>query len=273
MMDGRAGLRITLVVVAYNSGTALTGLVDSAATRRHRVDARVFLHSRHPATVAACAELARRPGITLVDQGGNAGVARSWNDGILAGYAEGADVVVVANDDITFGGGDLDRLAERAARCRDSYIVTCAGPHRFYGRHLPSHGFACFAVNPVAVEVLGCFDENFFPAYCEDQDFARRASLAALTEENCADTHVVHEGSATIFRDRALLIRNQRTHALNQAYYRRKWGGDAGAETLAHPFGVQALGPRIAPERRHAPYGELDRPDLPLVPAGEDAHA
>src|SRR5205085_1350846 len=82
--------------------------------------------------------------------------------------------------------GDLDGVAAKAMRCRERYIVSCAGPHQRLGRFLPSHGYSFFAVNPIAIETIGCFDENFFPAYCEDQDYARRAALAGLSEENCA---------------------------------------------------------------------------------------
>ncbi|MFX6027917.1 hypothetical protein ABTE84_21450, partial [Acinetobacter baumannii] len=77
--------------------------------------------------------------------------------------------------------------------------------HRRRGQRLPSCGYACFAINPIALETLGCFDENFFPAYCEDQDYARRAALAGLSEENCADTQIVHMGSNAIFSDAMLL--------------------------------------------------------------------
>ena len=192
--------------------------------------------------------------------------ARAWNEGILACYGAGADVVIVANDDVAPGPGDLDRIAAKASACPDRYVVSCAGHNERLGCFVPSHGFSCFAINPIALQTLGCFDENFFPIYCEDQDYARRAALAGLSEENCADTNVTHGGSSAIFASAELARQNALTQAYNIAYYERKWGGGAGAERFATPFGDPRFGVRITPEDRGAPYGEgYDRSDRHIV--------
>jgi GT2 family glycosyltransferase len=259
-------LRLGLVVIAYNQPRWTERLVDSARAARSEVAVHLFLHSSDQATTATCERLAARPEVHYLPHGENRGVSRSWNDGILNAYADGADVVIVANDDVLPSAGDLDRVAEKAARCRDRYIVSCAGSHERLGRFLPSHGYSFFAINPVAIETIGCFDENFFPAYCEDQDYARRAGLAGLSEENCADTNVVHGGSSAIFTSQELALQNRITQGHNIAYYARKWGGDAGSERFETPFGDPALGLRIAPEDRAAPYGPgYDRTDRHLV--------
>jgi GT2 family glycosyltransferase len=174
---------------------------------------------------------------------------------MLQGYRDGADVVVITNDDVVFAPSDLDALASAAASDRERYIVSCAGPHGRYGCRLPSHGYACFAINPVALDRLGCFDQNFFPAYCEDQDYSRRAALAGLHEGNCANTNVFHAGSTAIFSDQDLRIRNSRTQALNMSYYRRKWGGNGDNERYRYPFNDPAFDYRIPPDRRERPYG------------------
>jgi GT2 family glycosyltransferase len=120
-------------------------------------------------------------------------------------------------------------------------------------------------LNPIALERLGCFDENFYPAYCEDQDYARRAALAGLEEGNCGDTEVFHAGSTAILTDYALRKQNEVSQSLNQAYYRRKWGGDPGTERYSSPFGRPEFDCRIAPETRRSPYGaRFDRHDLEL---------
>lgn len=255
-------MRVELVTVAYNSGSDLEGLLQSARSATHRVGIHLFLHSNHAATAAACERAAQDSRVTYRPFRVNRGLSRSWNDGIIEGFEAGAEIVVVANDDIAFGPGDLDRLVGVASRDRSAYIVTCAGPHQVNRRWLPSHGYACFAINRIALELLGCFDENFFPAYCEDQDYARRALLAGLHEENCADSQVIHRGSASIGRDAELAAANAYTHQRNLEYYRRKWGGDAGAETFSNPFADCTVGLRISPEARHAPYGGYNRKDL-----------
>ncbi|HEY1345674.1 MAG TPA: glycosyltransferase [Streptosporangiaceae bacterium] len=253
-------MRVDLVIAAYNSGQALEDLVASARSHcRCEVRVRLFLHSEHAPTVASCERVAETDGVIYHAFGQNRGLSRSWNDGILDAYADGSDVVIVVNDDIRFGEGNVDTIAACAMQLRDRYIISCAGWHLLHSRVLPSHGFACFAINPIALEVIGCFDENFFPAYCEDQDYARRAYLAGLPEGNCADTAIVHAGSATIRRDQTLAHHNQRTQGENMHYYRRKWGGDPGDEQFAQPFGDPGLGVFISPERRHRPYGVHDR--------------
>jgi hypothetical protein len=72
----------------------------------------------------------------------------------------------------------------------------------------------------------------------------------------------MHEGSASIGRDPIVAASNALSHERNLQYYRRKWGGDAGQERYQHPFHDPNLGPKIAPESRHAPYGKYDRIDI-----------
>lgn len=256
-------MRVDLVVAAYNQPERLERLVGSAVSATHDVAVHLFLHSTHPETVRACEHLAALPHVRYRPYAENRGLSRTWNDGLLDAYDDGADLVVIANDDVVFSPGDLDRLAAKAASHPDRYIVSCAGHHERLGRRLASHGYACFALNPIALEVIGCFDENFTPAYCEDQDYARRAGLAGLSEENCADTDVVHTGSSAIVASEDLRRRNAVTQALNMGYYARKWGGPAGDERFVTPFGHAAFGLRIAPEDRESPYGAgFDRDDL-----------
>jgi GT2 family glycosyltransferase len=256
-------VRVDLVVPAYNQPAWIERLVASATSDAHEVIVRLFLHSKHEETRAACERLSARAQIRYHPYAENRGLSRTWNEGLLDAFGEGADVVLIANDDVAFSPGDLDRLAAKAAAHRDRYIVSCAGYHQRHSRRIASHGYSCFAVNPIALEIVGCFDENFYPAYCEDQDYARRARLAGLSEENCADTEVVHAGSSAIFASEELRRQNAWTQALNMAYYARKWGGPAGDERFSTPFGNPAFGLRIAPEDRPAPYGAgFDRDDL-----------
>jgi GT2 family glycosyltransferase len=93
------------------------------------------------------------------------------------------------------------------------------------------------------------------PAYCEDQDYSRRARLAGLHEANGPDTEVFHVGSTAIVSDDGLRVRNAYSQALNMQYHRRKWGGDGDHEQYVHPFAEPRIGIRIAPERQHRPYG------------------
>jgi glycosyltransferase involved in cell wall biosynthesis len=259
-------MNIALVTIAYNCGQGIRTLVESAIQCEHDVRVQVFLHSQHPATMAACLGLADLPHVAHHAYGCNRGLSKSWNEGILNAYGSGADIVLVANDDIYFSPGDVDKIARKALENRDRYIISCAGFHRRFDRRLPSHGYSCFAINPIAIERIGCFDENFFPCYCEDQDYAYRARLAGLQEENCSDTMIYHGGSDTIYGSPELSAQNRVTQGRNMQYYLRKWGGLGDRERFSQPFDSPTFGYRIAAECRHSPYGPVhDRADRDVV--------
>ena len=259
-------MKVAVVTIVYSSSTCPSSVLETASASAHAVECHVFLHSRYPKLVEACGRIAQDPSVVYYPFGSNRGVSKSWNEGILASFARQADVVIVANDDIRFSPGDIDKIARRASDCRDRYIISCAGFHERFNRRMPSLGYSCFAINPIAIEKVGCFDENIFPAYCEDQDYARRAGLAGLHEENCPDTALSHAGSNSVLSDPALGRQNALTHRRNLEYYRLKWGGYGGQETFQHPFNNPRIGFHIAPRSRENPYGPTyDRRDRNIV--------
>jgi GT2 family glycosyltransferase len=190
------------VVPVFSPAQWVIGLLESAVSDRHAVVFHLFLNGGLADPRRSTPPSIDEPTSRSMARAQSGGVSRTWNDGILLSYEQGADVVIVSNDDILFSTGDIDRIAGTAYQQRDRDIVSCAGPHGRRERRLSSHGYACFAVNPIALDRLGCFDENFYPAYCEDQDYARRAALCGLDEANCGDTVVFHAGSTAIFADR-----------------------------------------------------------------------
>lgn len=259
-------MKISIVITAYNAHESIVKLFESAMldSDRHDIDFYLFLHSGHEDTMTACTALANIYPTTYNDCGKNRGLSRSWNDGILGAYDKGADVVVVVNDDIHFSPGDVDKIAKKAFLYRNNYMVSCAGRHgKFDDKWQITHGYSCFAINPVAIDVIGCFDENYFPAYLEDGDHHRRATLAGLVEENCSDTNIYHIGSAAIYNNELLALQNAITQRENTLYYIRKWGGiNDGKEPFPIPFDSSKFGLRIAPESRRRPYPGFNRNDI-----------
>ena len=259
-------MKVAIVTIAYSSANCVRRLAESANSCLHQLEFHIFLHSKDPNLVQVCTTLSQGSRVVYYPYGCNRGVSKSWNDGVLAAYARSADVVVVANDDIEFSRDDVDKIVAKAVVHRDRYIVSCAGFHSHINRRLPSLGYSCFAINPIALERIGCFDENLFPAYCEDQDYSCRAALAGLREENCSDTIISHVGSSAIMSDPALARQNELTQGRNLAYYRRKWGGDRSFETFQRPFNDPRLTYYIDPENRPSPYGlDYDRSDQDVV--------
>lgn len=158
----------------------------------------------------------------------NRGVAASWNLGIDEVERTGADWLVIISAAIRFGPpGGYDFLEALDAN-PDALAVEAA---QGIGWHL-------VAISRRTIETVGRFDENFWPAYYEDIDYGRRMWLA-FNQEQWPRVHVdvsiagvshgVDLGGAVI--DNELL----------QTYYRRKWGGDKGEETLTAPFGSHPI--------------------------------
>lgn len=149
----------------------------------------------------------------------NIGVGASWN--LTFKLTPRAPWWAITNDDIAFAPGDLRRLSE-AMDGPDAKIAFLLG-------------FAAFGINQAAIERLGFFDENFHPAYCEDNDMTWRAGLAGVPIIE-VESHLEHEGSATIRGHGLYMSQNGATFPQNLAYYRAKWGGTPGQEEYTTPF-------------------------------------
>lgn len=156
----------------------------------------------------------------------NAGVAASWNEIIKLFPARWW---LLANNDIEFASGDLDRMA--------SAMVD--GVDAAYG----NHGASWWGVSGEGIRRVGLFDENFYPAYLEDCDWNYRADLTGanrINVEGCASIHGAGEmtGSCTIMSDPIARDDCHRTHAGNFEYYKGKWGGINGEEKFTRPYNV-----------------------------------
>lgn len=156
----------------------------------------------------------------VIQPGHNLGVAASWN--LVMRVTPQAPWWFFANHDITFGPGDLTRLVETVRPDQAAIYLM--------------FGYAAFAITAPALDRIGYFDENFYPAYDEDVDIDRRSDLAGVPriETGFTGTHV---GSATIMSNPHFRMRNAYTHHANDVYYIQKWGGPKyGGETYSTPF-------------------------------------
>lgn len=261
-------MKINIVTTAYNSVTYLDKLIRTSQldADKHDITLSIFLHSKERKTVEVIEQAIREKyPIIYFAYGENRGLAKSWNDGMLHGYHNlHSDVVIIANDDIYFSPGDVDKIAQKAVVCRGNYMISVAGHHDYLEEDRPSHGYSCFAINPIALETIGCFDHNCHPAYGEDLDHHRRATLAGLVEENCSDTNVIHEGSCAIRHDAILSLANMTTQQRNIIYLRIKWNSDNHLGGYAVPFNNPEFNLKITPEERHCPYPGYNRVDVPL---------
>lgn len=220
----------------------------------------LFLHSQDAEVRRVCDSWTHpfmiqwQPRIHYYPYGENRGLAKSCNEALIQGYADGCDVMMTVNDDVLPRPGDIERIANEALRFPYAYMVDAYGK---VGDRIEPLELSCAAINRVALDVIGCFDENFTPAYYEDVDWQRRARLAGLVKRTAFDTFVTHTGSASV----ATVPENEHNENFrrNRSYYIAKWGGEMAHERWDWPFNNPALGLKIEPGRRHVPYPELSR--------------
>ena len=163
---------------------------------------------------------------TVFEPDGNLGVAASWNYLIRLAFDRNPHLnwLLLLNDDIELHGGQLALIREELlyAECRGSWFM--AGPFQW----------SVFALSRACVSKVGFFDENFYPAYFEDNDYHRRIGLADGSKYyagGSARVPATKRSSVTISR-RPEVNQFQK----NRDYYMRKWGGPPGAEVFPSPW-------------------------------------
>lgn len=230
--------------------------LTARASTRHELQFHLFLHSDRPDLVAVCEELVSHGDTIYHALKYNRSASQTWNDGMLETYASEADVAILASDDIWFTEGDLDKLVQAAVENRDYPIILAAGVDHSVGR-VDSIGFACFALNPIAIDTVGVFDENFFPACFEDIDYVHRCHGLSKYPLVLPNTNIQHASMGTR-RHPDIEIEQKRWESMSGMYFRQKWGVWFGKheeeEWFPYPFDDERFDFRIAPEVRHNPY-------------------
>jgi GT2 family glycosyltransferase len=179
--------------------------------------------------------VASRYDFTLLQQTRNLGVAASWNLIVRTALAARHEWIAIGSNDTFLHPGSL-AMAVHSAPEPDVAVW-----------HLCDWNF--FLIRRTTIDAVGWFDENFYPAYKEDQDYSYRCLLAGLRRIHVPETGGEHVGSATIRSDRWYSLRNADTHFnWNLKYYVMKWGGDAGAEQFTRPYDMPDKDHRWWPE-------------------------
>ena len=134
---------------------------------------------------------------------------------------------IIANDDIMVSKEDIGALVQKADECPESMFV---------GEQ--EGGWTIFWANrPGKWLSMGGFDENFYPAYYEDNDADRRLALADLHRTKVLLPSWSHDNSSTLHDGSR---EHKQAHWVsfheNGLYYQRKWGGMPGSEVFTTPF-------------------------------------
>jgi hypothetical protein len=281
--------RLGVVVISYNADPE--PLFTSMLPSKHDVRSYVFLHGQDTGLKAKLEVIMASINSRYFPYGVNRGVSRSWNEGLRASFDDGNAATILINDDLFFYGGGFDEFSDfvlsEGRRVREFGTISAfgldtgtAGPvgaGKFYQRpHW--QGAACMAVGRNALETVGYFDQNFWPAYFEDADYFRRLELSGIPTLWDERILLEHNRSQTVRADFLLKrLHDERTRR-NQQYYIRKWGGlrgwggpDAppGQEIFMHPFNDPSVGCAIPLAAIEAPYGpKYDRHDLDQTVTG-----
>ena len=146
---------------------------------------------------------------------GNMGVAASWNLLCTSIFNIGCSHAIILNDDVYWGKAERDVNDFLAKYPDKSFYVT---PMDWCNFIMPKKTF----------QQIGGFDEQFFPAYFEDNDYTYRLKLKGMS----AYKHpfllpYVYRQSMTMERD--VSVRN--AYYLNKKRYIAKWGGVPTCET------------------------------------------
>jgi GT2 family glycosyltransferase len=201
-------------------------------------------------------------------------VAGTWNEGIRQllnpVVSPEPEFILIINNDVLLAPDTIDQMVEAGRWFREfmpeisvwSAVNTRDVAVRddvTYVNHQDGVDFSCFMVRPDFVVRHGEFDENFIPAYYEDNDIYARIVLGGYRAVNLPGVGYYHFGSLTIRSDNAAGAGNRRTFGLNKDYFARKWGvpepKNSNAEILAsyykRPFGspLHALSYWPTPER------------------------
>ena len=158
------------------------------------------------------------PDFTHVWPGYNMGVAASWNH--IIKMRPRAAWWMTCGFDLEFAPGDLQRLIDHMDETGGVALL---------------QGFSAFGIDRDAVRKVGFFDENFVPAYFEDNDYDYRCRLAEVPF--CGlPAGMSHAVSSTLRSSTELQERNNYSFPLNREYFRQKWGGSPYREEFTTPF-------------------------------------
>jgi len=181
----------------------------------------------------------------------NRPLSAAWNEGVAWSKGRGHDFTLVINDDIMFSPQCIDNLITAFVDQEKDGVVMVTGcnVHSFlddpylildYANSLIDYtehpDFSCFMIRPDIVSTVGLFDENFAPAYYEDNDYHYRIALAGKKALNIASAPYYHYGSATQNSLVEVIDIFPAISGDNEGYYISKWGGSPGKESFQHPY-------------------------------------
>ena len=203
------------VVIPVYCNEETIGLVEKCIETINIEKDRILLVDNTPQSLCKKFE---KYGYNVLFHPENLGVARSWNLGIKQGH------------DWTF-------LVSCSVRFPESFteVVNVLEKHNSEYIFMTYLGWHLTAVSKKLVEKIGYFDENFYPAYCEDTDYVKRMHISNIPME-------LKEVPAYIQKVNIGLISGARVNeSRTDRYWREKWGAGVNEVGYPLPFGDKPI--------------------------------
>jgi len=179
-------------------------------------------------------------------------LSAAWNAGLRWSRERRHSFTLIINDDILFAPDTIDNMVHSFLKLetgKNCVMITgsnvrnlLSNPYDILSYKTKSKGyeehpdFACFMVRPIISLNVGFFDENFIPAYFEDNDYHYRINLRGLKAFSDASASYFHYGSQTQNASQSSPVVPPMCFEINRAYYIEKWGGNPGNEVFSNPY-------------------------------------
>ena len=186
-------------------------------------------------------------------------LAEAWNMGFDRAIADGCKYMFICNDDILFNPTSIDNAVKEYERLKDDKVVLVS-LNNVFGEYVDKineflnweqeynapeevadhPNYSAFLVGTDFFDKVGRFDENFKPAWFEDNDSHRRIELLGYRAICTVTASCIHYGGMTT----AMLPPERKSSERSSQYYVQKWGGLYNGATYPTPYNDPTLTPK-----------------------------
>lgn len=216
-------VKLGITIPTINRADLLVNLVSSLGKQEDDFEICYIIDNGHQGLSS------NRDKFVISTEDKNLGVSGSWNKGISHIFnTTDCTHVLVLNDDIVLGQDQLKPIIEVIENNLDKWFLV--GPYYW----------SVFVMSRECTKYMSYsknkyFDEAFFPAYFEDNDFYRRITLLDPTKylpnvSAFSPESYINSGSKQ--KDPHLTDNFPK----NKSYYISKWGGEPQKERFITPF-------------------------------------
>ena len=188
--------------------------------------------------------------ITICHLPSNLGVSTVWNL-IIKSYNT-SPYWVITNHDIAFTPGLLKEMYEKAQNEEVGMVHSSRGDFDL-------GSYDCFLIKDWVIQKIGLFDENCYPAYCEDIDYILRINRynwdnGNIIKKTWVDALYYHGnslsneeniytsgGSQTKKQSKELTEKLNKIDIVNQEYIKQKWGNSWKQSPQKYPMGIENM--------------------------------